>query len=200
MLVSGSVDSALGMCEFFTELCAPAVSARHSGSLRSSFGSTNVGIAIARRALLRSASPFPRNYTRLQVGCLRRGLRAGRYAPHAKHPTDLDFNKLSTTKIDPTCDPNGKCKSPRGARYQVNIRFWNLGRVSSDFRISEHVQKLSTLPKLMNKTRTTRNRYVRTSRVRTGRSVRGMRLPPANSSAAAIFFGRLEDALVKGLE
>merc|ERR1719359_712436 len=57
--------------------------------------------------------------------------RHGGYAPHAKHPTDLDYTKLSTTKIDPTCDADGQCK------------------------------------------------YVMTSRVRTGRSVRGMRLPPA---------------------
>jgi len=74
--------------------------------------------------------------------------RHGGYAPHAKHPTDLDFNKLSTTKIDPTCDPFGKCK------------------------------------------------YVRTSRVRTGRSVRGMRLPPANSFEER---RELERVITKGL-
>ena len=46
------------------------------------------------------------------------------YAPDAKHPTDLDVNKLSNTKIDPT------------------------------------------------------GKYVITSRCRTGRSVKGFRLPP----------------------
>merc|ERR1719396_220278 len=49
------------------------------------------------------------------------------YAPDAKHPTDLDVNKLSDTKIDPT------------------------------------------------------GKYVLTSRCRTGRSVRGFRLPPTCS-------------------
>jgi creatine kinase len=53
------------------------------------------------------------------------------FPAHARHHTDLDHKKLSTTKIDPTCDADGQCK------------------------------------------------YVMTSRVRTGRSVRGMRLPPA---------------------
>ena len=53
--------------------------------------------------------------------------RHGGYAPDAKHPTDLDVNKLSDTKIDPT------------------------------------------------------GKYVLTSRCRTGRSVRGFRLPPTCS-------------------
>merc|ERR1711990_506514 len=53
--------------------------------------------------------------------------RHGGYAPDAKHPTDLDVNKLSDAKIDPT------------------------------------------------------GKYVLTSRCRTGRSVRGFRLPPTCS-------------------
>lgn len=57
--------------------------------------------------------------------------RHGGYPPHAKHPTDMNINNLSNTKIDPTCDANGNCK------------------------------------------------YVITSRCRTGRSVRGLRLPPS---------------------
>merc|ERR1719266_44840 len=53
------------------------------------------------------------------------------YPPDGKHPSDLDWNKLSTTRIDPTCDDQGNCK------------------------------------------------YVLTSRIRTGRSVRGIKLPPS---------------------
>lgn len=53
------------------------------------------------------------------------------YPPNGKHPSDLDWNKLSTTRIDPTCDDQGNCK------------------------------------------------YVLTSRIRTGRSVRGIKLPPS---------------------
>merc|ERR1719421_1924904 len=51
-------------------------------------------------------------------------IRHGGYAPNAKHPTDLDVSKLSTTVIDPT------------------------------------------------------GKYVISTRVRTGRSIRGLRLPP----------------------
>merc|ERR1719375_2114893 len=51
-------------------------------------------------------------------------IRHGGYAPNAKHPTDLDVSKLSTTTIDPT------------------------------------------------------GKYVISTRVRTGRSIRGLRLPP----------------------
>merc|ERR1719301_48851 len=51
-------------------------------------------------------------------------IRHGGYAPDAKHPTDLDVSKLSTTAIDPT------------------------------------------------------GKYVISTRVRTGRSIRGLRLPP----------------------
>ena len=53
--------------------------------------------------------------------------RHGGYAADAKHPTDLDVRKLSTTQIDPT------------------------------------------------------GKYVLTSRCRTGRSVRGTRLPPCTT-------------------
>lgn len=53
------------------------------------------------------------------------------YPPDGKHVSDLDWNKLSTTRIDPTCDSEGNCK------------------------------------------------YVLTSRIRTGRSVRGIKLPPS---------------------
>merc|ERR1719443_1521795 len=53
------------------------------------------------------------------------------FPAHARHRTDLNHQKLSTTRIDPTCNSDGQCK------------------------------------------------YVMTSRVLTGRSVRGMRLPPA---------------------
>lgn len=59
--------------------------------------------------------------------------RHGGYAPDAKHPTDMDPSRLSTTKIDPTCDDCGNCK------------------------------------------------YVITSRCRTGRSIRGTRLPPSTT-------------------
>jgi len=55
------------------------------------------------------------------------GQRNGNFAPDAKHPTDMDISKLSTTKID----PDGK--------------------------------------------------YVLTTRCRTGRSVKGLPLPPACS-------------------
>merc|ERR1719327_1436788 len=54
-------------------------------------------------------------------------IRHGGYAPSAKHPTDLDVTKLSTTSIDPT------------------------------------------------------GKYVISTRVRTGRSLRGLRLPPVCS-------------------
>jgi creatine kinase len=70
------------------------------------------------------------------------------YPAHARHHTDLDHKKLSTTKIDPTCDAEGQCK------------------------------------------------YVLTSRVRTGRSVRGMRLPPAIGFEER---RELERVVVKGL-
>jgi creatine kinase len=59
--------------------------------------------------------------------------RHGGYPADAKHPSDLDWNKLSKTVVDPTCDAEGNCK------------------------------------------------YVLTSRIRTGRSVRGIRLPPSIS-------------------
>jgi len=36
--------------------------------------------------------------------------RHGGYAPDAKHPTDMNPDNLSTTKIDPTCDDCGNCK------------------------------------------------------------------------------------------
>jgi len=67
---------------------------------------------------------------------------------HAKHYTDLDWDKLSKTRIDPTCDANGNCK------------------------------------------------YTLTSRVRTGRSVRGMRLPPSCTFEER---RELERVIVKGL-
>jgi len=75
--------------------------------------------------------------------------RHGGYPPDARHPTDMNINNLSTTKIDPTCDAQGNCK------------------------------------------------YVLTSRCRTGRSVRGLRLPPA-----CTFDERreLERVIVKGLK
>jgi len=68
--------------------------------------------------------------------------RHGGYAADAKHPTDLDVEKLSTTKIDPT------------------------------------------------------GKYVLTSRCRTGRSVRGFRLPPCVSFEER---RELEKVIVKGL-
>jgi len=68
--------------------------------------------------------------------------RHGGYAPDAKHPTDLDVEKLSSTKIDPT------------------------------------------------------GKYVLTSRCRTGRSVRGFRLPPCCSFEER---RELEKVIVKGL-
>merc|ERR1712224_407544 len=64
------------------------------------------------------------------------------YAPDAKHPTDLDVNKLSNTKIDPT------------------------------------------------------GKYVLTSRCRTGRSVKGFRLPPVCSFEER---RATEKVIVKGL-
>jgi creatine kinase len=70
------------------------------------------------------------------------------HPPHAKHYTDLDWNKLSKTRIDPTCDADGQCK------------------------------------------------YTLTSRVRTGRSVRGMRLPPSCTFEER---RELERVIVKGL-
>jgi len=75
-------------------------------------------------------------------------IRHGGHPPHAKHFTDLDWNKLSKTRIDPTCDANGQCK------------------------------------------------YTLTSRVRTGRSVRGMRLPPSCTFEER---RELERVIVKGL-
>jgi len=56
--------------------------------------------------------------------------RHGGYPRDGKHPTDMNPDNLSQTKIDPTCDAEGNCK------------------------------------------------YVLTSRCRTGRSIRGTRLPP----------------------
>jgi len=64
------------------------------------------------------------------------------YAPDAKHPTDLDVRKLSTTKIDPT------------------------------------------------------GKYILTSRCRTGRSVRGTRLPPCTTFEER---REVERVVVKGL-
>jgi len=37
-------------------------------------------------------------------------LRHNGYAANATHPTDLDADKLSRTRIDPTCDANGRCQ------------------------------------------------------------------------------------------
>lgn len=58
-------------------------------------------------------------------------LRHGGYPADGKHISDLDWNKLSKTRVDPSCDAEGNCK------------------------------------------------YVLTSRIRTGRSVRGIKLPPS---------------------
>jgi len=60
-------------------------------------------------------------------------LRHNGHGANAKHVSDIDWNKLSKTRVDPTCDAEGNCK------------------------------------------------YVLTSRIRTGRSVRGIRLPPSIS-------------------
>merc|ERR1712147_437401 len=70
------------------------------------------------------------------------GQRNGNYAPDAKHSTDMDISKLSTTKID----PDGK--------------------------------------------------YVLTTRCRTGRSVKGLPLPPACSFEQR---RETERVVVKGL-
>jgi len=74
--------------------------------------------------------------------------RHGGYPKDGKHPTDMNPDNLSKTKIDPTCDADGNCK------------------------------------------------YVLTTRCRTGRSVRGTRLPPC-----VTFDERrnLERMIVKGL-
>merc|ERR1719326_882522 len=74
--------------------------------------------------------------------------RHGGYGPTARHPTNMNPNDLSQTKIDPTCDPEGNCK------------------------------------------------YVLTTRCRTGRSVRGTRLPPACTFEER---RELERVITKGL-
>jgi len=65
------------------------------------------------------------------------------YKPDQKHPTDMDINNLSDTKVDPT------------------------------------------------------GKYILTSRCRTGRSVKGFRLPPCNSFEER---RKIEDIVVKGLK
>jgi len=75
-------------------------------------------------------------------------LRHRGYPADGIQPTDLDFRKLSQTRIDPTCDETGQGK------------------------------------------------YILTSRIRTGRSVRGIRLPPSISFAER---RKLETLVTKAL-
>merc|ERR1719174_3487924 len=73
-------------------------------------------------------------------------IRHGGYAPDAKHPTDLDVSKLSTTAIDPT------------------------------------------------------GKYVISTRVRTGRSIRGLRLPPCCAKSERREVERLMAKALLGLD